>query len=158
MAQRELSGGLVHTPMLSGLPNLISEQWRRFFASSTESLNTVPALVRVTKPNQTAALPLTALPATDLASGLYRVSVYTKIMTPASVSSSVQPLITFTDSAASCTFLGTANTGNTTTSVTCNTFLVRITQGTPISYEAAYTSTLAGMAYDLEITLEQIAG
>lgn len=156
MALRELSGGLVHTPFLSGLPNLISDQWRRFFAESTEDLNTVPALVRVTKANQTAAVPLTALPITDLAAGMYRVSVYTKIMIPASVNSSVTPSIAFTDSAATCTYAGTANTGNAVGSVTCNTFLLRVTQGTPISYSTAYASNLAGMSYDLELILEQI--
>ena len=158
MALRELTGGLVHTPFLSGLPNLIAEKWRIFFSEATEALNTVPAIVRVEKANQTAAVPLTSLPATDLPGGLYRVSVYTKIMTPASINSSVTPSVTFTDSAATCTFTGTANTGNTVQSVTCNTFLIRITQGTPISYSTAYASNLAGMAYDAEFILEQISG
>lgn len=156
MSLRELTGGLVHTPLLQGLPNLIEDKWRQFFSESTQQSNLAAAILTVSLTNQTAAIPLTPLNAPDLAAGLYRVTTYTKVMTPASVNSSVTPDIVFTDGADVCTFPGTANTGNTVTSVVTNTYLVRITEGTPISYQTTYVSNLAGMAYDLELVLEQI--
>lgn len=156
MPLRTLSGGLVHTPFLQGLPHLISEKWRQFLAETTEQTNLAAAIATVTKTGQTAALTLTPIPISDLAAGLYRVTVYTKIMTPASINSSVTPSIVYTDGSDVCTQTGTANTGNTVTSVTSNTFLIRITEGTPISYQTAYVSNLAGMVYDFELVLEQI--
>jgi len=156
MARRELTGGLVHTPFLTGLPNLISEQWRKFLSVATELSNIVPSKVTVTLENRSAAIGITPIPLTDLAAGRYRVTVYTKIRTAASLTSSVTPSIVFTDGSDVCTFTGTANAGNTVTSVTSNTWLVRIREGTPISYSTAYASNAAGMAYDLELVLEQI--
>lgn len=157
MSLRTLTGGLVHTPLLEGLPNLISDRWRQFFADSTRESNLAAAIATVEEENTSAALPLTPIPVDgELDAGLYRVTVYTKIKTPASVNSSVTPSITFTDGTDVCTFTGTANTGNTATSVQSNTWLIHITAGTPISYQTAYVSNLAGMAYDVRITLEQI--
>lgn len=156
MSLRRLSGGLVHTPLLEGVPNLITEKWRQFFSDSTQQSNLAAAILTESVLNQTAAIPLTALDLTDLAAGLYRVTVYTKVQTPATIASSVQPEIVFTDGSDVCTFPGTANTGNAATSVTSDTFLIRITEGTPISYQTTYSSNLAGMAYDLEIVVEQI--
>lgn len=118
----------MHTPMLEGLPHLITETWRQFFAESTQQSNIAASVARVTKLGETAALTLAAVPITELAAGLYRVSVYTKIMTPASVNSSVQASIVFTDGVDVCTFPGTANTGNTVASVTSDSFLIRITE------------------------------
>lgn len=157
MPQRTLSAGLVHTPFLEGLPNLLAEKWRQFFSEATQRSNVAAAIAIISEPNVTAAIPLTPIPVSDLAEGLYRVTVYTKIRVPASATSSVQPSVVFTDGSDVCTFVGTANTGNTTTSVSTNTFMVRITEGTPISYQTAYASNLAGMAYDLELVLERIS-
>src|SRR5690349_951051 len=138
MSLRTLTGGLVHTPLLQGLPNLIEERWRQFFSEATQQSNLAASILTVSLTNQTAAIPLTALGLTDLEAGLYRVTVYTKVQTPASVASSVTPAIVFTDGADVCTFTGTANTGNLSTSVTTNTFLIRIKEGTPISYQTTY--------------------
>lgn len=156
MARRELSAGLVHTPLLQGLPNLIMDPWRKFLAQATENSNLAPAIATVTIASRTSAILTTPIASEPLSGGLYRVSLFTRIVTPASVNSSATPSITFTDSANVCTFTGTANTGNTVTSVSTNTFLVRVQAGTPISYAVAYASNAAGMAFDLEIVVEQI--
>lgn len=156
MSLRRLSGGLVHTPLLEGVPNILTEPWRQFFSDATQQSNLAAAILTESVLAQSAAIPLTPLDLTDLPAGLYRITVYTKVQTPASLTSSVTPSIVFTDGSDVCTVTGTANTGNTATSVTSDTFLIRITEGTPISYQTAYASNLAGMTYDLELVVEQI--
>lgn len=157
MPRRSLSAALVHTPFLQGLSNIITEPWRKHLADTADESNVVPAITRVSIPARNSAITTTPIPSGPLAEGLYRVTTYLRIVTVAVTSSSAQPSITFTDGATVCTFTGTAVTGNLTTSVGTNTFLVRITGGTPISYAVAYASNGAGeMAYDLEIVLEQI--
>lgn len=157
MARTQLSGGLVHTPFLTGLPHLISDKWRQFLATQTAEATTVPAVTTVTVTAATAAIGTTPISTLDpLSAGLYRVTTFLRIVTPASIASSAQPSVVFTDGGVVCTLTGTAVTGNTTASVGTNTFLVRIDAGTPISYAVAYASNAAGMAFDLRIVLEQI--
>jgi hypothetical protein len=143
--------------MLEGVPNLINEPWRRHFADQSEQSNAVPAITTVTIAARNSAISATPIPAGVLSAGLYRITVYTRIVTAAVTSSSARPDIVFTDDADVCTMAGTAVTGNTTTTVGSSTFLVRIDAGSPISYVFAYASNGAGeMEYEAEIVLEQI--
>lgn len=140
------------------MPNLITEPWRRYFADTATESNQVPTVTTVTVASRNTAIGTTPIPATTLAAGMYRVTIYVRIVTAAGVSSSATPSVIFTDSdAAVCTMTGTAVTGNTSTTVSSSAFLIRVKAGTPISYAMAYASNAAGvMVYQTELVLEQI--
>lgn len=158
MPLRRLSAALVHTPFLEGLPHLIAERWRTYFAQSAEESNAIPTITTETVEARNTAISTTPIDAGELNAGLYRVTVFIRIQTPGAVSSSARPDVVFTDTDGDvCTMAGTAVTGNTATTVGSSTFLVRIQAGTPISYAIAYASNGAGeMVYEAEIVLEQI--
>ena len=157
MAQRELTGGLVHTPFLQGLPALISEPWRRYFAETATESNAVPSVTTVTIAARNSAISATPFPAPTLNAGLYRVTAYVRIVTAAVTSSAVTPQVVCTDDSDVVTQTGDVVNGNTATTVGSSTFLVRIDAGTPISYAFGYASNGAGeMEFEAELVLEQI--
>jgi hypothetical protein len=116
---------------------------------------------------QTAAKSATTL-LTPAATGRFRVSVYLKVTTPASVSSVLGGVtITYTDgtdSVAQSVLMAlqteagvvvTTNTGNATTSVLTGDIFVYAKTGVAIQYAIAYTSSLAAeMAYAARLTCE----
>src|SRR5258708_10025451 len=73
-----------------------------------------------------------------VASGVYRLSYFTRITTPAGTSSSVTPNFLFTQGGQSCTVTGDAVTGNSLTSVGSKSFLIAADQASPISYSVTY--------------------
>lgn len=111
----------------------------------------------VTLTGQTAALGTTAIPAGSLSSGLYRVSTWARVTTPATVSSSLTVSVLGTSGTATVTLTGTAITGNTTGSAGSSTWLLKIDAATPISYSVAYASVGAtSLVYELSLTLERV--
>lgn len=107
---------------------------------------------------QSASIGTTAIPTDgDLSAGLYRVTVYQRITTADSVSSSVQTTISWTDGTVACSFSGTALTGNTTATVGSFTFMMRVDAASPISYATTVALGSGNGRYRLDIMLERMA-
>jgi hypothetical protein len=106
---------------------------------------------------QTAAIGTTAIPAGVLAAGYYRISTVVRVTTAAGASSSLTVSVSFISSGVSCTQTGTALTSNAVNAPQGETFVVKVDAPGPISYAVAYSSTPAGMAYELTVILERLA-
>jgi hypothetical protein len=153
---QQLTPGLVHTPFLIGLPNLIEDKWRQRLAGLSQAVDDTAA-VSVTVPVAvTGAIGVTPLPLNSVRTGMYRITVYSRITVPASVNSSLTITIRWNDGAVACARALTANTGNTTDSTTNDTLPISVLGGTSITYEAAYVSNAAGMQADVTIVVEQL--
>jgi len=139
----------------------ISDSWTKYFTTQSTDISASPSRVATVElSGQHASIATTSISG-DLLSGLYRVTYYARITTPATTgaaTSSLTMTFAWTDGGVSPTISGSAMTGNTTTTVQSGTILVRIDQGSPITYATTYASDTAGqMQYQLDIVLEDVA-
>jgi hypothetical protein len=139
----------------------LSDVWIPYMQSQNSISST--AIRQTTAPvslsAQAASIGTTAIPTSSLASGLYRVTYYTRITTAAGTSSSLITTFTWTDGGISCSLSSAALTGNTTSTVGTGSALINIDASSPISYSTTYASVGAPvMAYSLYITLEEMNG
>lgn len=136
----------------------VTDPWAEWLSSLSQTVDTTPArLAEVTLTTQGAAIGTTGIPSGALAAGLYRVSWYTRITRAATTSSSLTVTIGWTESGVSLTTSGAALTGNTTGTVQSGSVLIRIDQGTPVTYATAYASSGAtSMQYRLDVVLERV--
>lgn len=147
------------TPMV-GQGGKISRWWADWILLSllgrVQSQAPSFADARVNVQAQTAAIGTTALlPAAS--AGLYRVSWWTRIVTAAGVSSSVQVSVQAVDGGVNVTQSGAALTGNTTATCQGGTAIVRCDGASALSYAVAYASNPASAAaYDLAMTVEAL--
>lgn len=136
----------------------VTDRWRIWFrdlfVATTQLASSRVAAVALTA--QLAAIATTPFTTGSLSGGLYRVSVFTHITTPATVNSSLIVTISFTHNGVACTLAGAALTTNLTTSVQSNVWVIAIDPGTPISYSTTYVSNAAGMAYALAAAVETV--
>lgn len=137
----------------------VSWSWLQYFLKLNTRIASSPLRLRrvTTAIPLTVALATTPVPLAALAGGLYRVTTYVRITTPATVSSSLIVTIGWTDGAVACEFSGPALTGNTTFTTQSFTQMVRIDQATPLTYATAYVSVGGTpMAYDLELVVDEV--
>ena len=141
-----------------GPDRLITQPWRIWFRDLFVATTQTAAqrLAAVTLTAQIAALAVTPFGTGSLSAGLYRVSVFTHILTPASINSSLTVTVSFTHNGVACSLASAALTGNLTTSVQGTVFPIQIDAGTPISYSTTYVSNAAGMSYALSAAVETI--
>ncbi len=159
MPEVGLTPGLSATPPLDGLPNTFNFRWLRLFRDQGSQIAANPSRVTtITEATQSASIPTTAIGTDPLAEGLYRVSAYVRVTSPAATSSSIAVSIAWSDGGVTCSaVLVAAVTGNTTSSTGAGTLLVHIDASTPISYSATYASNAAAeMVYTLSIVLENM--
>jgi hypothetical protein len=108
--------------------------------------------------NLSGNIPPTPLPLEALSAGLYRLTYYTRITVPASVSSSLQIGFGWTDGAVSCEILADPLTTNTIGTVQSNTLMVQNDQAAPLTYSVIYTTSGGTpMQFTLTIVVEQIS-
>lgn len=108
--------------------------------------------------SQSASIATTALSLGTVAAGYYRVSWFTRVTSPAGVSSSLTVTISGTDAGQSYSQSGPAMTGNTTATVQSGFVLVKADQASAISYSTAYLSNpVAAMVYKLTILVELVS-
>jgi hypothetical protein len=136
----------------------ISDAWYEYLRQSHDRINAGPErLNQVTsKTAQTASIGTTSIVAAPSA-GYYRVSVYARITTAASTSSSLIVTISWTDGGVSCTRACTAITGNTTANTPDPPFSVFLHSDAvlAISYATTYASVGGTpMAYRVDVALE----
>lgn len=142
----------------------LKAEWRLLFTQPwVKWFETIRALFDQTF-GQVAASDLTAQGAAvtttpvlaNAAAGVYRVSFYVRVSRAATTSSSVQVTIGWTDGGVAQTFVGTALTGNTTTTQESRSVLVRADNGTNITMAVAYGSVGAtSMLYESYVVVEE---
>lgn len=105
-----------------------------------------------------AAYPLTQFTIQDQAAGKYRVTWTVRITTPATVSSSIAVVVSYTRNGVSCTQTSAAVTSNATNLPGSGTFNLRNDGGSPISLSATYASSgVTAAVYELDGTCEFVA-
>src|SRR5262245_20575833 len=153
------TSNLRQTPIAEKNTGLISDQWAIYFRDQDASIAASPALVpggNVVIPQQGGAIGATPIPTGALVAGLYRVTWYLRVTTPAGTSSSVGLSIGWIEGGVACSFAGPPVTGNTNASVQSQTFMMHIDPATPLSYAVGYASTPAGMQYALYLVVELV--
>jgi hypothetical protein len=147
-----------HEPLVDK-DGMIRRPFYKWLTSLRERHDLSPQLETavVTLTGQTAAIGTTAIPSGVLSAGLYRVTTFLRVTTPAGSSSSVQVTLHFTSGGDSCTLALTALTSNLDTAPVSDTRLLKIDSG-PVSYSAAYASNpAAAMAFELSVVLERVS-
>lgn len=134
----------------------ISKSWGIYLQDTiagpiATSVQTFPAVTLIA---QSAAIGVTPIPLPTLPTGLYRLTYYARITTPASVNSSLTVSFAWTESGVSLSASAPAITGNTVTTVSSASLMILIDGASAISYSTAYVSNVAGMAYRLSILVE----
>lgn len=136
----------------------VTDRWRIWFrdlfVATTQQAATRVAQVVLTA--QIAALATTPFLTGSLSGGLYRVSVFTHILVPATVTSSLIVTVSFTHHGVACALSSADLNTNLATSVQSNVWTIAIDAGTPISYSASYASNAAGMQYALVAAVETV--
>lgn len=109
----------------------------------------------VTLTAQQASIATTPIPMPQIGAGLYRISVYARVTQAATVSSSLDATIGWTDGTVSCTHTLAAVTGNTTATVLLGSVVVRSDQATALTYATTYASVGATpMQYRIDVMVE----
>lgn len=125
----------------------------------TNSVNAAPQQIGlfIDRTGQSAAIVATALDGGSLATGLYQLSIWSRVEIVDGVSSSVQVTVTYTSGGVVQTFVGTLVNGNLTTSKSQQTVPLWIDANTAVTYQTAYASnTPAMMRYQLTIALQLV--
>lgn len=142
----------------SGLP---TQPFLIFMRGVREDLDAAPTgFTPVALTGQTASIGTTSIPTDgDLSAGLYRLSWYVQVITPAGVTSDFQVTIAWTFNGITQSKIGTLTAGNTTATKESNSVpLMSVDAATPITYALVYNSNpAAAMVFDLYITLERMA-
>jgi len=155
---------MIQAPMplrdrLVGRSGCLVTSWVNWFSSLTNAVSASPDVLKtVSLTGQSANVSTTAFGVGALRAGLYRVTTFARITRAATTSSSLTVTVSFTNGGVACSHAGAALTGNTTTTVQGNTFVLQIDQTTPVSYATTYSSTGAtAMQYSVWLALEQVA-
>lgn len=137
---------------------MLPRVWIDWFASVGIRVDSQSETISTVKlPNLSGTIPPTPLPLDSFAAGLYRVTYYIRVVVPASVSSSLQVGIGWTDNGVSCNIQADILTTNTIGTVQSNTLMLQNDQAAPITYEVLYTSVGGTpMQYDLIIMVELV--
>lgn len=146
------------SPLADRQTGMVEIAWATWFDNLRLRLEkAASSLKSVSVSTQGAAILDTPIPLASLPAGLFRISYYIRVTRAATVSSSVQVTISWTDRLVACSVSGTALTGNTTATLESQTVMVRVDQATPVSYAVAYASAGATSAqYSLDLVIEQV--
>lgn len=129
--------------------------WLIALMTRVQNTSNIFAIVSVT--GQSASIGATAINPDTLAAGLYRVTFYARVTTPASVSSSLSVSFGWTENGVSCSASSAPATGNTTSTADSNTILVRSDGSTLLTFSTTYASVGGTpMQYRLDVVAERI--
>lgn len=138
--------------------HILASAWVQWFLEQQQELAKSGTRVGnpLAIPATTGALGSTPIPLPGLSAGLYLVAVFTRVTTAAGTSSSVAPVVTFTDGGISASLVGQALTSNTVATVGSEVWLIRVDAGSPISISTAYASSGSpAMAYSMAVTVSR---
>jgi len=135
---------------------LMDPQWVRWLTSMSDRVNSSPSLLfTATSGTVSASIPATSAQTAPLSAGLYRVSYYLQVVTPASVSSSITFTLSWTNAyGVVCSKSGAALTGNATATQQNDVWAVSISASTDIEYSVAYVSVGTAMTYSVMVNVE----
>lgn len=137
----------------------LSQEAINWLLPLTNSVNAAPEQIGdfVDLTGQNAAIAPTDFVGGDIVTGLYLLSIWSRVEVPDGVSSSVQVTITYTSGGVIQTFVGTNVNGDTTTSKSQQSEPLWIDEGTSVTYETSYSSTTPNtMEYALAIALQLV--
>ncbi len=140
-------------------PSFITDPWVRYFVDVGQGVNQAPN--RFVDPvqlvGQHASIAATTMVPTNIPDGLYRISYYARVTTPADNSSSLTVTFAWTDHAQAMTISGAAIVGNTVTSFQQGVLPIFADAKTAITYSTTYATMLGivDMQYELFIWLHQ---
>lgn len=161
MADIRLNTTLVHEPLVDLQTGEVTPRWRIYFRDNDAAVSIAQAVVvaPLSLTTKNSSIGITPLPTGALSPGLYAVTWYAQIVTPAGVSSSLTVAVNWTDHGVAQTYTGAALVGNTSaTNQSDGPRLIRIDQGSPISYTVIYASNPAGtMTYDLDLAITAVS-
>jgi hypothetical protein len=140
---------------------LMTFKWLQYFnaqgnriALSAERLNTQSPSAAAPL---SASIGLTPFTPVSLAAGLYRVQYLAHITQAATTSSSLEVSVGWTRGGVSRSFLGPAMTGNTADEFQTDSYLIRVDNATPMTFETIYASAGATpMTYEIDLLLEKM--
>ena len=138
---------------LAGMPTDI---WGDYLERQVETLNRKPTrMFEAELGAQDASISAADITDGTISAGLYRVMFYARIARAASVSSSLEVEIGWTDDGVAQVETYTAIIGNTTASHQTATLLIRSDEVSPVTYRTTYASAGATtMLYYLAVTME----
>ena len=125
----------------------------------TNSVNATPQQVGVfiDRTGENDAIAATDFDGGSLVTGLYQLSIWSRVEVADGASSSVQATITYTSGGVVQTFVGTNVNGDTTTSKSQQIVPLWIDEGTAVTYQTSYASgTPNAMEYHLAIALQLV--
>lgn len=137
----------------------LSQQAIDWLLPLTNSVNAAPQQIGdfIDLTGQTDAITPTDFVGGDIVTGLYQLSLWSRVEVPDGDGSSVQVTVTYTSGGVVQTFVGTNVNGDTTTSKSQQTVPLWIDEGTSVTYETSYTSTTPNkMEYALSVSLQLI--
>lgn len=135
----------------------LTADYIRWFQALTSSVQASPAVfsAKINLSTQNAAIGTTNIPLPSLSAGNYQVSTYARITTTDGVSSSLTVKIAWTEGAIPLSFSGVAMTGDTTSTVQSNVYMLAVDGATPIAYSTTYASNTANkMKYELRVIVQ----
>ena len=140
------------------MEGMLTGAWLDYFTNQSKLLEQVPARIQTVALTAQAAS-VAAFDITDgaLSPGLYQVTWYARITTAAGINSSLTVTVDWTDGGVSPSFSGAAMTGNTTTTVQSETFMINIDANSPIRLATTYASAGApAMDYAVYLVLNEV--
>ena len=139
----------------------LSQEAINWLLALTNSVNATPQQVGVSVDltGENDAIPATDFDGGSLVTGLYQVSIWSRVEVPDGVASAVQVTITYTSGGVVQTCVGTNVNGDTTTSKSQQIVPLWIDEGTAVTYQTSYASTTPNkMEYQLAIALQLVKG
>ena len=136
----------------------ITERWNEWFTFFTTYVQSSPARINnIDLTGQNASIGATDIGTGAISAGKYRVTWYFRITQAASVSSSLELTIGWTESGVPITKSFGAETGNTTTTVQTLSAMVLADEVTPITIATTYASVGGTpMLYRISVVLERV--
>jgi hypothetical protein len=138
----------VHGQTLKGK---LSRIWQDWFIQIQQALST-----SVSPSIGSIAVTGVAVRSVGINAGLFEVGWYIRVVTPASVSSSIYVTVTWVDGGVTCTYTGTAVTGNTTSTTQSQVFVVQADAGTQITYSTTEGHVGTAPSYSVQVFARQL--
>lgn len=143
----------------TSLIGIITDPWILWFQELIVWLQRMPQrLATVNLSGQGAAILSTPIATGTLQATVMRVTYYLRITRAATVSSSLQIVLSWLDGTVACTFTGAAITANVTSATQTGTVTMRIDPASAVTYSTNYASAGATtMQYSIWVVAESMA-
>lgn len=151
----------IRDPVVEEKERTITRPWVRWLLALAQHVNDSPHQLNAAREQARAAsTPTTTLLAVSAdRPGLYLVRYYARISRPGTTSSFLRVTIGWTDGGVVQSLPGAGISGNQTTTVKPESFLIRADQSSNITYSTSYQSTGATvMQYELDVIVDQVLG